>query len=131
MLQQGADIACAYDRGELPQSANQFDVVFDTAPSLDFSASANYLKQRGTYITTMPQLDILGFISSLFSRRKWGYLMEADTDNRRMSHVLELMEAGAFKEVIDSVYPLAQADDAFQRQLKPGKRGKILIDFTE
>lgn len=56
--------------------------------------------------------------------------MEADTDNKRMSHWVELMEAGAFKETIDSVYPLAQAEDAFQHQLKPGKRGKILIDFS-
>jgi len=75
-------------------------------------------------------MDILGFISSLFSRRKWGYPMEADTDARPLSWLLEFMAAGAFSEVIDNVYPLAQADDAFQRQLEPGNKGKILIDFN-
>ena len=131
LLQQGVTTACAYDRNELPPSANQFDVVFDTAPSLCFLACTNYLKQQGTYITTMPHLDVLGFVSSLFSRRKWGYLMEADTDAKRMSRLLGLMETGAFGAVIDSIYPLAQANEAFQRQLKPGKQGKILIDFSE
>lgn len=131
LLRQGATTACAYDRNELPQPARQFDVVFDTVPSLSFSTCANYLNQQGTYITTMPHLDILGFISSLFSRKKWGYLMEADTDARRMSRFLGLIEAGAFREVIDCIYPLAEAGDAFQRQLKPGKQGKILIDFNE
>ncbi|MEH6910065.1 MAG: NAD(P)-dependent alcohol dehydrogenase [Oceanicoccus sp.] len=131
LLRQGAATACAYDKDELPQPTNQFDVVFDTAPSLSFSVCTNYLKQQGTYITTMPHLDISGFIGSFFSRKKWGYLMEADTDVRRMSRLLGLMDAGAFGEVIDCIYPLTEADDAFQRQLQPGKQGKILINFNE
>lgn len=130
VLQQGASSACAYDKNELPPAQNQFDVVFDTAPSLSFAVSAGYLKPQGTYITTMPHLDIKGYLGSLFSRRKWGYLMEANTDALRMSRLRKLIQQGAFTEVIDSVYPLAQAGEAFARQLKPGKRGKILIDFT-
>lgn len=105
-------------------------VVFDTAPSLGFSASIDYLKPRGTYITTMPHLDMPGYLRSLFTLRKWGYLMESDTDSKRMSRLQALMSAGAFREVVDSIYPLAEASDAFQPQLERGKRGKILVDFT-
>ena len=131
VLGQGAVNAFAYDKNEMPLEENQFDMVFDTAPSLGFSASAGYLTVRGTYVTTMPHLDIAGFLRSLFSRRKWGYLMESDTDRKRMSRLHELMTAGAFREVVDSVYPLAEAGDAFAHQLGHGKRGKILIDFTD
>jgi NADPH:quinone reductase-like Zn-dependent oxidoreductase len=130
VLREGAAIAYAYDSDDMPPENNQFDVVFDAAPSLSFSASVGYLKARGTYITTMPHLDILGFLSSLLSRRKWGYLMEADTDSNRMSRLHALMSAGAFREVVDSIYPLAKASTAFAHQLDRGKRGKILIDFT-
>ena len=131
VVEHGAAGAFAYDKNEMPLREKQFDMVFDTAPSLGFSASVGYLKARGTYVTTMPQLDIPGFLHSLFSHGKWGYLMEADTDHKRMSRLQELMAAGAFMEVVDSIYPLAEASDAFAHQLGHGKRGKILIEFSD
>ena len=127
----GAADAFAYDKNEMPSRDNQFDLVFDTAPSLGFAASIGYLKARGTFVSTMPQQDIAGFVRSMFSQRKWGYLMESDTDERRMARLHELMAAGAFNEVVDSIYPLAQASDAFAHQLDRGKRGKILINFSD
>lgn len=125
----GATHVFAYDREEWPESENQFDAVFDTAPSLGFRAASKFLKPTGTYITTMPHLDVGGFARSLFSRRKWGYLMESDTDAKRMSRFRDLMEQGAFGAVIDSIYPLSAAVDAFERQQGKAKGGKILIDF--
>ncbi len=131
VVEQGAVDAFAYDKNEMPLRENQFDVVFDTAPSLSFSASVGYLKARGIYVTTMPQLDITGLLRSLFSPRKWGYLMESDTDRERMSRLQELMAAGAFREVVDSIYQLDQASQAFAHQLEHGKRGKILLEFSD
>ncbi|MEP5766372.1 MAG: NAD(P)-dependent alcohol dehydrogenase [Halieaceae bacterium] len=131
LAQEGATVAYAYDRNEMPRKDKQFDLVFDTAPTLSFSACTGYLKPRGTYITTMPHLDIGGFAKSLFSKNKWGYLMEADTDTKRMARLHALMQDGAFRPVVDSIYPLEQARNAFDRQLQPGKRGKILIKFGE
>ncbi|MEM8660571.1 MAG: NADP-dependent oxidoreductase [Pseudomonadota bacterium] len=129
--EQGAVEAFAYDKNELPDQEGQFDIVFDTAPSLGFASGSGYLKPQGTFISTMPQLDLTGFLRSVFSRKKWGYLMVSDTDRARMSRLQELMKAGAFSEVIDSIYPLAKAGDAFSHQLERGKRGKILIDFSD
>ena len=47
-----------------------------------------------------------------------------------MTRLQELMAAGALREVVDSIYPLAGASDAFAHQLERGRRGKILIDFN-
>lgn len=129
LLSQGVLHAFAYDRKEIPEAANQFDLVFDTAPSLSFAKARPLLKARGTYISTMPHYDIGGFLRSLVSRRKWGYLMEADTDTARMTRLHTLMVENAFTPIVDSIYPLARAKDAFARQLQSGKRGKILVDF--
>jgi len=126
---QGASRAYAYDKNEMPEEENQFDLVFDAAPSLSFRSAKKYLKPLGRYITTMPHLDVAGFVMSLFSRRKWGYLMEYNTDVARMERLRVLISQGAFTSVIDSVYSLEMAADAFDRQLKSGKRGKIVIDF--
>ena len=127
---EGASEAYAYDKRELPKSDKQFDLVFDAAPSLSFSKALKYLKPQGQYITTMPHLDVPGFLTSLFSRRKWGYLMETDTGATRMERLRELMSQNAFRPAIDSVHPLATAADAFDRQQETGKRGKILLNCT-
>ena len=127
---EGASEVYAYDRAELPEAKNQFDLVFDTAPSLSFAAARALLKPRGCYIPTMPHLDIGGFARALFSRKKWGFLLESDTDEKRMRRLCELMTQGAFRPAIDSIHPLANAADAFARQQESGKHGKILIDFA-
>jgi len=126
---EGAADVHAYDKKELPEAINQFDVIFDAAPSLSFNKSRKFLKPRGSYITTMPHLDITGFLRGLMSRRKWGFLMESDTDEKRMERLRSLMADGAFQAAIDSIHPLARAGKAFARQQERGKRGKILIDF--
>lgn len=128
-LSQGASYVYAYDKAELPEDSGQFDLVFDAAASMSFASANCFLKATGIYITTMPQLDITGFIRSLFSKKKWGYLMEYNTDATRMERLRSLIAQQAFSPVIDSIYELSVAEDAFERQLKPGKKGKILLDF--
>lgn len=128
-LSQGATDVYSYDKQELPPARNQFSVVFDAAPSLSFSRAVRFLAPRGLYITTMPHLDVTGYIRSLLSRQRWGYLMESKTDRSRMNRLGRLMAEDAFAPVIDSIYPLANAGEAFARQRESGKRGKILIDF--
>ncbi len=127
--EKGALSVFAYDRGELPAAANQFDVVFDAAPSLSFALASPFMTPRGCYITTMPHLDKMGFLRALCSRRKWGFLMEADTDEKRLGRLRELMAEGAFDPAVDSIFPVAEAEKAFSRQQETGKRGKILIEF--
>nr|WP_298895026.1 NAD(P)-dependent alcohol dehydrogenase [uncultured Altererythrobacter sp.] len=125
----GADEAYAYDRGELPPAEHQFDVVFDAAAALKFAGADGFLTPQGRYITTMPHLDVGGFLKSLFSRRKWGFLLVSDTDRERMERLRSLIAAGAFRDTIEKIFPLAIARDAFNHQQGTGKGGKILLDL--
>ena len=104
--------------------------MFDTAPALSFKLARKFLKSNAHYITTMPHLDISGFLRGLFSRRKWGFLLEYNTDSARMERLRSLIADGAFRPVIDSIFKLEQAPEAFDSQQKTGKRGKILIDLS-
>ena len=128
-LGQGASTAFAYDKSEMPEARNQFDLVFDTAPSLSFDSAGEFLKARGRYIPTMPHHDLAGWARSLVSKRKWGFLLEYNTDVKRMERLRALISQGAFPPTVDSVYDISAATEAFDRQQKPGKRGKILLDF--
>lgn len=124
---QGASAVLAYDTKEQLPKENQFDTIFDAAPSLNFAKALPLLKTSGTYITTMPHLDVAGFLRALVSKRKWGFLLEGDTDQKRLSRLSELMESGAFTPVVDSSYELQDAARAFARQEERGKRGKIIL----
>ncbi len=129
-ISQGARMALAYDTDEqLPRSA-RFDVVFDTAPSMSFSQALPFLKPTGTYITTMPHLDVTGFLRSLVSRRKWGFLLESNTDQNRLGRLSALMKEGVFVPAIDSVFAFEDATQAFARQEENGKRGKIILTMS-
>ncbi len=75
----------------------------------------------------MPHLDVAGFLRAIASPRKWGFLLESDTDPKRLARLSELMEEGVFTPVVDSSYTLQNAADAFARQEQSGKRGKILL----
>ena len=126
---QGASDALAYDTKDLLPKENQFDTIFDAAPSMSFSKARPYLKLKGTYITTMPHLDVPGFVRALVSRRKWGFLLESDTDQKRLGRLSVLMEEGVFVPAIDSVFAFEDAALAFARQEESGKRGKILLSL--
>ncbi len=127
--QQGATNALAYDANEFPLKEKQFDTIFDAAPSMSFSKALPFLKPSGTYVTTMPHLDVGGFLRSLVSRRRWGFLLESDTDQKRLERLSELMAAGVFAPIVDSAYSLRDATKAFARQEERGKRGKIILDM--
>jgi NADPH:quinone reductase-like Zn-dependent oxidoreductase len=131
VLAQGANRTFAYDRQEWPEARNQFDLMFDAVPSLSFNKAGKYLKARGSYVTSMPHHDIGGFVSSLFSRRRWGFLLVYDTDAMRMDELSDLMEAGALQALVDSVFKLEQAKEALDHQLNGRKRGKILLDMGQ
>ena len=127
----GASSAYAYDDDELPKPEEQFDVVFDAAPSLSFSVAQLFLRKGGVYVSTMPHRDVTGWVRSLFSSRRWGFLLEHNTDAKRMERLRALVAEGAFSPTVDSIFPVKDAGEAFARQQTSGKRGKILLDFRD
>lgn len=59
----------------------------------------------------------------------FGILFETVTDQKRLRRLVELMQAKAFYPIIDRIVPASEAGLAFERVLKKGKLGKILLDF--
>ncbi|MCE8000720.1 MAG: NAD(P)-dependent alcohol dehydrogenase [Rhodobiaceae bacterium] len=124
---QGAREVMAYDLDEPLPKGTTYNTVFDTAPSLGFLHAKPFLKRRGTYVTTMPHLDVPGAIASMFSFRKWGFLLESNTDEKRLGRLSTLMAEGVFAPAVDSTYAFADAAQAFERQRGRGRRGKIIL----
>jgi NADPH:quinone reductase-like Zn-dependent oxidoreductase len=130
ILTQGA--AAARERGEGPpyRDGEAFDLIIDAPAASSFAAAAPYLKPGGIYVTTNPLADLAGYLRSVFSRRRAGYLMMLSTTPRKLARLGDLYLAGSLRPVIDSRWPLDQADRAFDRFATPGKRGRVLLDLA-
>ena len=126
----GADATIDYTQGDYRHSAGEFDLVFDvTSYETPLSCSA-LLGKHGHFISTggqgmamvsTPLYRLLGKKADTVVVESWREDLE--TLNR-------LVESGQLKPVIDSIYPLADSEAAYQRNRTGHCRGKVVIDLA-
>ena len=73
------------------------------------------------------QTLFFGAIFSLFGKKKIGIIAWKPNNKEDLEYVLELIESGIIKPVIDRCYPLAEVAEAFRYFEKGQPRGKIVI----
>jgi NADPH:quinone reductase-like Zn-dependent oxidoreductase len=125
----GADEVRAYESQGNFSAHDQFDLVVDAPAKTTFAASARSLRRNGMYVTTNPLRDLTGFARAAFSSRSAGYLMMLNTTPAKLARLVELHQTGALRPAIDSVFPLSQADQAFDRFATRGKQGRVLLSM--
>ena len=96
------------------------DLVFDTvgAESLERAAA---LVSPGTKIVTIVDEPPEGVDAVYFV---------VEPDREQLDEIRSLVDRGALRPSIDSVYPLDEARAAFERSLSPGKRGKVVLQVA-
>ncbi len=105
----------------------KFNVIFDAAGRLNFTACKDALEGKGVFITTQPLKDLGGGLRAVFSAKKWAFLYVAHSGKNRMSRLLQLAQHNLVQPVIDSVYPLDDISDAFDKYNNTSVRGRIVI----
>lgn len=127
----GADAVRTYDTEPNFRRGDRFDLVVDVPCKASFAASAPFLARGGMYVSTNPLADLAGFVRAAFSPRRAGYLMMLTTTPTKLQRLIDLVECGALRPAIDSRFPIAQADKAFDRFATPGKQGRVLLEFGD
>jgi NADPH:quinone reductase-like Zn-dependent oxidoreductase len=51
-----------------------------------------------------------------------------EPDDEQLTELTALVDAGALRVEVDSVFPLAEARAAFERVAARGKRGKVVLE---
>lgn len=105
----------------------QFNVIFDAAGMLNFSACKHALEPKGVFITTQPLKDIGGGLRAVFSDKKWAFLYVTHSGKNRMARFIQLAQHGLVKPVIDSVFDLDDIQTAMDNYLEASVRGRIVI----
>ncbi len=121
----GADISVDYNSDFLRD--RKFNLIFDAAGKLNFTACQGALAPKGVFITTQPLRDLGGGLRAVFSAKKWAFLYVAHSGKNRMARLLQLAQHDLVNPVVDSIYDLDQIDEAFEKYMTTSVHGRIVI----
>jgi NADPH:quinone reductase-like Zn-dependent oxidoreductase len=133
----GADHVVDYTKEDFTQGTQRYDLIFDTVGNHSMSDYRRVMNPKAVFVivgapsddpwlaplTTMLKAPMI----ELFVSQKFGMMM-ADLNQKDLTTITELMQAGKVTSVIDRRYPLTQVPEAI-RYLEAGHaRGKVVID---
>ena len=136
VLSLGAETAVDYGRGDITVSGERYDLVLDTAGNRPISSLRKLLARRGTLVIVGGEgggriTGGLGrslralLVSPFVPQTLTGLVATMRQDD--LHTLAELLESGAIRPVIDTVYPLAESASAMRRLTDGSIRGKVVI----
>lgn len=130
-----ADHVINYQTDDLHQLNETYDFIITINGSYPLSLYKRLLKPNGVYI--MVGGPIKDFIKNLvlcplysLGHKKF-YVLNSKPDPTKLAYVLELLNQGEIKPMIEEVYPLEQAIEAFKTFEKGHSKGKIVIHVAD
>ncbi len=130
----GAERVIDYYLEDFTQVDEQYDVVFDAVGKSSFGKCKDLLKPKGIYMSTelgyMAQNIFLALITPLLGGKKVIFPVPVNC-KRSLWFIKQLIEAGAFKAVIDRTYSMDQMREAYTYVHSGKKTGNVVITYQE
>lgn len=118
------------ESGGLFDKEDRYDLIFDTVTKTIYDDVKENLTPRGTYVATLPSLrTTMGLLMNTFTARQCSFMVSKNRAED-LRYIVQLVEEGKLKAVIDSVFPLEDVAKAHLRSETERARGKIVLDFT-
>jgi len=124
----GADEIIDYTQGDYRHTAGAFDLVFDVTSYESPRTCDALIAEDGWFISTggdARSMLITPFYR-VFGKHCGTVVVESWT--RDLDTLSELVESGKLRPIIDSVFPLAQSQQAYDRSRTGRCRGKVVIE---
>lgn len=116
----GAEIVIDHTVGRWEDGLEPVDLVFDTAGGERLARSATVLRDGGRLISVAEEPPTAPGLTSAY------FIVEHNRE--QLSQIAALLEGGLLPPAIDSVFPLEQAVQAFERSMAPSARGKVVLE---
>ena len=129
----GADHVIDYKKEDFTQMDKTYDIIFDSVGKSSFSKTKGSLNEGGLYLTTVITRSILPQMlwTSRFGKKRamivFAGLRPTEEKQRYLNLLLELVQEGKFKPVIDRSYPIEQIADAHRYVDTGHKKGNVVI----
>jgi len=128
----GADKVIDYTRKDFARGDETYDLIFDILGRSSFSRCRSVLRENGRYLLAsfkMKQLLQMAWTSRVGSKKVICALAPATSGD--LPTIRELIEAGAFRAVIDKTFSLEQAAKAHRYVENGLKKGQIAIQIGD
>jgi NADPH:quinone reductase-like Zn-dependent oxidoreductase len=129
----GADEVIDYTQRDFTQSGERYDVIFDAWGKLSFLRCRRALTPKGVFLAT--DLGSRAQVPWLLLATRWSRGQKVKFGITKYSRedvelLKELMEAGAFRPVIDRTYPLEDVVEACRYVETGRKTGNVVLTVT-
>lgn len=122
----GAHHVIDYTREDFHDLKDAFDIVFDVTAFETPGSCKAILAPDGYFVSTAGHPSAIAGV--LRARDDHARFIWVNARTKDLQTLAAMVEAGQLKPIIDSHYPLASADEAYQRSQSGRARGKIVID---
>jgi NADPH:quinone reductase-like Zn-dependent oxidoreductase len=126
----GADHVVDYSKEDFTRSGQRYDLILDNAASRSFGDLRRALTPQGVILPNSGHGGMTYVIKSFalapFMRQQ-GSMFVSKPDSAAMEALTELIEAGQVRPVVDRIYPLRDARQAFRYLEEEHARGKVVL----
>ena len=126
----GADRVVDYTKETFQKSSEAYDVIFDTFGKSPFSWCVNSLKEDGIYLFAtygLPRILRVLWLNRRSSKKGISGLLEEKTED--LEFLLELMDTGKIKAVVDKTYLMEDVVEAHRYVEAGKKKGSVILTF--
>jgi NADPH:quinone reductase-like Zn-dependent oxidoreductase len=129
----GADHVIDYTKHDFATNANSYDLIYDTVGVRSFGECRSALTESGIYASPVLGMPLLNdvMMTSVFGSKKakfsaTGALPEKEI-KRLLDVLIEIVEAGNLKGIIDRTYALAEVAKAHEYIETGHKKGNVVL----
>ncbi|MCG2589902.1 zinc-binding dehydrogenase [Rhodohalobacter sp. WB101] len=108
--------------------------MYDTVGARSFSECRPALTKQGLYLSPVLGMPLLGqmMVTSIFGKKKAKFsatgTLPIQETKRLLDLLLEIIEAGKMRGILDRTYPLEQLAEAHQYVDTGHKRGNVVLN---
>ena len=122
----GADLVIDYTTQSFENELSNYDLVIDAIGGDTLTKSFKVLKKGGRLVSIKGQ-DTENLAKEYGVNFEWFFM---SPDGKMLTEIASLISQGTIKTVIDSIYSMKQAPEAFELLAKGRAKGKIVITMN-
>jgi NADPH:quinone reductase-like Zn-dependent oxidoreductase len=123
----GADEVFDYTSGRFDQKFRNIDLVLDTVGGETLERSWEVVRKGGVLVTIVG--DAPAEKAAKYGIRCVSMLVQPSRD--QLTQIGKLIDTGTIRPIIQEVFPLTRAPEAYSRGLLGHNRGKIVLDVSK
>ena len=130
----GADHVIDYTRQDFTTNTNTYDLIYDTVGVRSFTECRPALTKHGLYLSPVLGMPLLGhmMVTSVFGKKKAKFsatgALPVEETRRLLDMLLDIIEAGNLRGVLDRTYPLEQLAEAHTYVDAGHKKGNVVLN---